>query len=210
MSALLDIDESILEIDVPEMPDLEAPVDLGVECEVKRKPKQARLRRGRREAHESAGLSQWLRAHGITHCHVPNEALRTSRQGWVAKWMGLENGVPDHLIFDIPPAMPTVRGVAIEMKSRRAQSRRMRDEQRDWLIRLEQIGWLTRVTYGCGEAIEWLHSLGYGTITPAWRGQLDRWERQHQSAEERRKERRRELARERRRRKAAKSVQPPD
>ena len=104
-------------------------------------------------------LAKWLDARGIVWNHIPNEGRRGKIQGGRLKAKGFKKGFPDNAIYTIPPACPEARGVAIELKRRKGSS--VPREQRAWLQRLEQQGWLVRLCRGANEAVEWLKELGF-------------------------------------------------
>ena len=105
-------------------------------------------------------VAQWLDMHGILWCHVPNEGLHKPQYRRKMAALGLKPGVPDILIFDLPPEVPEARGVAIELK--RAKGGRVSKAQREWLDALEGRGWVCAVCEGIDEAVGLLERLGYG------------------------------------------------
>ena len=124
------------------------------------------------EADEQRVLAAWLDAMGILWAHPPNSGYRAglNRDAQVAsiagarlKRLGVKAGLPDILIFQVPPAedYASVRGVAIELKRREGGA--VSDEHKAWLKDLRDVGWLTRVCLGAADAIGWLQILGFGT-----------------------------------------------
>lgn len=121
------------------------------------------------EHQEQVMLCQWLDAHRILYCAVPNGGSRHMLEAKKMKRAGVKAGVPDILIFSESETWPTKygiekrnhpRGVAIELK-RRGKSRATL-LQHAWLQSLAKCMWLGRICYGADEAIEWLRELGFG------------------------------------------------
>lgn len=117
------------------------------------------------ENEEQATLAEWLDLHGVLWCHCPNEGQMGGRRGQMhgarLRRLGLKSGVPDVLVFDLPPMGPRpCRGVAIELKRQRGG--RVSDEQREWIDALRERGWVAEVCKGAGAAIALLERLGYG------------------------------------------------
>ncbi len=107
-------------------------------------------------------LANWLRDNNITFIHVPNEGHRTNLQGIMLKLIGLEAGVADFLIFDIPPN-GKFHGIAIEMKANK--NKKCTEAQIKWLQQIEKCGWITKIAYSANEAIRFLIDLfGKGTF----------------------------------------------
>lgn len=123
------------------------------------------------EADETRTLAEWLTWRRIVFAHPPNEGKRKPSTGAGLKRMGMQAGLPDFLVFT-PPRNPLaalegmrekaygVRGVAIELK-RADGGAGPSPAQREWLSKLDAVGWATRVCNGATEAIGWLESLGY-------------------------------------------------
>lgn len=124
----------------------------------------ATIRSGRlipTEEDEQRTLAQWLDLHGITWFHVPNQRGTRKRYEMGILWaLGVKAGVPDVIILDPPPRRPEVRGVAIELKRRIGGQ--LSANQRWWLSRLRELGWIAEAVNGASAAIELLESLGYG------------------------------------------------
>jgi len=116
-------------------------------------------RRSLVEEEEQKALVRLLALAGICHVHVPNENPSRGLAGR-AKGRGAQSGFPDLLILDGPPDTNAV-GVAIEMKRPDGKPSEVRPEQRAWLEKLEERGWVTAVAFGCVDAVEILVSLGY-------------------------------------------------
>lgn len=117
------------------------------------------------EQQEHRTLAEWLDLHRLVWFHPPLGGYRRRVEAAIFHGLGSRAGVPDFLIFSPVPRFPDARGVAIELK-RRGRDREpdggVTEDQQHWLTLLEQAGWLTRVCYGAGQAIDWLAELGYG------------------------------------------------
>jgi hypothetical protein len=111
------------------------------------------------EQHEQIELAMWLSCRDILFCHVPNGEQRSWVTGKRLKTMGVQRGVPDILIFTLPPKHPESCGVAIELKRRGITA--CSPEQARWLAKLNNTGWRVRLCAGAAEAIAWLKELGY-------------------------------------------------
>lgn len=112
------------------------------------------------EAFEQKALARWLTFRKLLWCHVPNGGPRHIFAARNLQAQGVMPGVPDILIFSPPPASPSLRGVAIELK-REGKIGVVSPAQKRWLAALTDAGWATRVARGAAEAIAWLHDLGY-------------------------------------------------
>jgi len=113
------------------------------------------------EQQEAFALAAWLDLRRVFYIHIPNEAKRSPRTGWLLKRAGMKPGAPDYLIFDMP-RMPTgymYKGVAIELK--RTVKSTTSDVQAAFLATLSERGWLTYVCKGAKEAIARLKELGF-------------------------------------------------
>jgi hypothetical protein len=106
-------------------------------------------------------VCQWLTAYGYLFLHVPNGGKRTKAEAAIFKALGVQPGAPDLLLFDPPPKHPHAKGVALELK--RASGGRLRDNQKQWLEKLRERGWIVNACHGSNDAIDWLESLGYGS-----------------------------------------------
>lgn len=116
------------------------------------------------EDREQKWIAQLLGALRLRWCHVPNEAKRSVVGHVEQRRKGLAKGAPDILIFTPPPSDPSARGVAIELKRRRAKGvshRGATDEQLEYLAGLEACGWRVRVCEGLDETRAFLASLGW-------------------------------------------------
>ena len=110
------------------------------------------------EAREQVALAMALDRARLRWCHVPNGGRRDRRTAELMRASGLKPGVPDVLIFDAPPALPSARGVALELKARTGD---LSPEQREWLGALGALGWMTVVAWGAEDATARLRALGY-------------------------------------------------
>lgn len=110
------------------------------------------------EAREQVALARSLDAAKLRWCHVPNGGKRDRRTAELMKASGAKSGVPDVLVFDPPPSLPTARGVALELK---VKGGALETEQREWLTALGAIGWVTIVAWGAADAERQLRALGY-------------------------------------------------
>ncbi len=113
--------------------------------------------RGARQASEyteQCKVAEWLDNRKLLWCHVPNEGLRTKRNGAALKRAGMKSGVPDILVF-----APTSGffGTAIELK--KIGGGRPTTTQKAWLCCLVDCFWTAHVCYGAAEAIALLERL---------------------------------------------------
>lgn len=118
----------------------------------------------RYERDEQRDVAAYLDARGLLYSAIPLGGHKSRRMGANRRSQGAKPGVPDLLIFDVPPARPRARGVAIELK--RANLRGLAagqpsDDQQRWLTALEARGWVTAVCYGAREAVRLLRELGW-------------------------------------------------
>ena len=79
--------------------------------------------------------------------HIPNEIKCNAAQGKQRKDIGVKSGVPD---LCLPVARGQYHGLYIEMKAERG---RVSENQKKWLKRLMEQGYLAKVCYGFDEAI---------------------------------------------------------
>ena len=108
------------------------------------------------EEQEQIKLAEYLDWKGYCWCHVPNGGNRNVVTGAKLKKQGVKPGVPDVLIFDNLGNVD-VSGISIELK--RKKGGQVSKYQKEWLNKLENKGWLTRVCRGADEAIDWLEEL---------------------------------------------------
>ena len=118
------------------------------------------------EEDEQIKLAQYLDMKNYCWCHVPNEGKHKIQYYAKQKRLGVKKGVPDILIFDSPKRairemvgceIKRFKGIAIELK--RKKGGRVSEEQKEWLDKLDNRGWLTRVCKGADESIDWLKEL---------------------------------------------------
>ena len=114
------------------------------------------------ENQEQIALVKLLDAAGLCFFHVPNSSGRggiaAARYGHHLKRMGRKPGVPDVIILNPPPLFKGKVGTTIEMKR---VGGIVSDAQMAWMDDFDRLGWITLVTYGCGDAVEELRELGY-------------------------------------------------
>lgn len=108
-------------------------------------------------------VAQYLDWLGLVWLHVPNEGLRSERQGAMLKKLGMKPGVPDILILTPPPALPDKVGAAIELKPTKEESphARLTPSQVDWSVQLIREGWAYAWCRGSGLALAQLRDWGY-------------------------------------------------
>ena len=118
------------------------------------------------EEQEQIKLAEYLDWKGYCWCHVPNGGNRNVVTGAKLKRQGVKPGIPDILIFDSPKRairemvgceIKRFKGIVIELK--RKKGGQVSKTQKEWLNKLEDRGWLTRVCKGADEAIDWLEEL---------------------------------------------------
>lgn len=112
------------------------------------------------EEQEQRRLALYLDRLGLLWCHVPNGGNRNKITGGKLKAQGTKRGVPDVLIFESPPKHPNALGVAVELK--RQKGGKLSNEQRTWLLRLSERGFVTYVAHGFEDARDFLAGLGWG------------------------------------------------
>jgi hypothetical protein len=133
----------------------------------KRKPRAMAVRdiRVPTEHAEQSMVCDWLNAHGVLHCAIPNGAKLAGGKKAAARQMaklkaeGLQPGIPDLLIIDPLPGDTTKR-VWLEMK--RTRDSDTSPEQEAWHGRLMQAGDVVVIAYGADQAIRALVRLGFG------------------------------------------------
>lgn len=113
------------------------------------------------ELAQQATVVSALRNAGHVFAAIPNGHVRSKRQHLQARQEGVSAGMPDLLIFDPPPNLPSAVGVALEMKRKSGRSRDVRKNQRSWLRDLADRGWVPVVGYGALDALCQLMALGY-------------------------------------------------
>lgn len=79
--------------------------------------------------------------------HVPNEGKRSKAAAGILKSMGLSSGVPD-LILDYPAGV--YHGLRIELKYGKNTPS---DEQKKWLLRLQDSGYFVAIAWSASTAI---------------------------------------------------------
>jgi hypothetical protein len=125
------------------------------------KPRKVAVEQNPLEAMEQETVAQWLDLHKVFYNISISGAFLHPATFNRLKRMGYKRGLPDVIIFDPPPAYNgKFKGVALEMKRRKGGI--VSDEQRTWLEKLANLGWLSYVARGADEAIEILETCGYG------------------------------------------------
>lgn len=123
--------------------------------------------KGKSEEASHMIVADWLDAHGLVWCHPSPNAYRAAlrlnpaaalRAGAKAKRLGVKAGIPDFLIFSVPPGK-SWRGVAVELK--REVGGVVSAEQTRWLSDLARCGWMASAVHGDDGAIKFLRGLGY-------------------------------------------------
>jgi hypothetical protein len=106
-----------------------------------------------------AAVAARLDARGVMFFHPPNGTnVASHKTRGMLKRMGLKAGVPDIIIIDPPPAMPEMRGAALELKRTRGVAT---PAQKDWLTAFEARGWAAAVAKGLEASIAQLQEWGY-------------------------------------------------
>ena len=143
-----------------------ANVKAATERSIRTPKKRVKLPGQRYEDDEQVDLANWLDSHVPPNswCHVPNEMQVVGNNGPGMRCAarlrakGRKRGVPDCLLFYVPPALKRA-GVAVELK--RADGGTVSDDQRDWHASLRALGWYVIVAHGAQEAIQRLQAIGY-------------------------------------------------
>lgn len=134
----------------------ETTVDEQVGRELRNAKRRAK-RRDDEETREQKRLVQWARERGLTLFHPPNQlAARSAKQGAQNKALGVTAGVADLIVLD-PCEDPSIRGVAIEMKS---WSGTQTPEQRAWQKVALRCGWAYFIARSAEEGKAILRGLG--------------------------------------------------
>lgn len=106
-----------------------------------------------------AAVAARLDARGVAWFHPPNGTnVASHKTRGMLKQMGLKAGVPDIIIIDPPPAMPGLRGAALELKRTRGVTSKA---QKEWIAAFDARGWATAVTKGLEASIAQLQDWGY-------------------------------------------------
>lgn len=85
--------------------------------------------------------------------HIPNEGKRTKTTGARLKREGLRKGYPD-ILLDAP--CRDYHGLRIELKRRKGS--KITQEQKDWIIKLNEQGYAAAFCYGWEQAWEFIHA----------------------------------------------------
>jgi hypothetical protein len=81
---------------------------------------------------------------------ICNEGVRTPRQAYQLRAIGLRPGVPDYLL---PIANAQYHSLWIEMKRRDKRRTKKEPRQDAWLAKLRALGHYSTYAYGCEDAI---------------------------------------------------------
>lgn len=104
-------------------------------------------------------VAQRLDARGVCWFHPPNGTnVPSHKTRGMLKQMGLKAGVPDIIIIDPPPAMPELRGAALELKRTRGTASAA---QKEWIAAFDERGWAAAITKGLEASIAKLQEWGY-------------------------------------------------
>jgi uncharacterized protein YecT (DUF1311 family) len=79
-----------------------------------------------------------------------NEGKRSAITGYYMQCIGMRKGFPD---YELPVPNKKYHGLYIEMKRASARGKALRQEQLDWINRLNRIGHYATFAYGADEAI---------------------------------------------------------
>ena len=105
-----------------------------------------------REHQEAVALMQLVRMHEVRwpelvwFTHIPNGGARSKAAAGKLKAEGVRKGAPDYIM---PVRSGQHVGLAIELK---ALGGRVESHQRDWLIHLQNQGWVALACYGAADA----------------------------------------------------------
>lgn len=106
------------------------------------------------EAQECRAFFEWAqtkRLIGEYLIHIPNEGKRSPQYGKSLRGIGLRPGVPDYFL-----AIPNAKyhGLWLEIKRKTEKGKPLRENQKDWLTRLNTMGYYAALVYGCHDAVE--------------------------------------------------------
>ncbi len=82
---------------------------------------------------------------------IVNEGKRSSASGFFLKLIGLRAGLPD---YHLPIPNNTYHGLWLEMKRKNQNKVTKRENQTEWLDKLNKIGHYATFAYGCEDAIK--------------------------------------------------------
>lgn len=119
----------------------------------------AKYNKLRTESPDQRSLAAILDRLGVIWMHCPNEGKRNKINGRLLKLAGMKTGFPDNIIFTPPRKYPQAKGAAIELK--RAVGGDITEEQKEWIFKLRELGWLAVVANGIDEALNALKEWGY-------------------------------------------------
>ena len=119
-------------------------------------------RKNQLEFGEQSLVVRMLKHHNIPFTGILNQHVQSRHQQIVAtQHEGLQPGFPDMLIFRSPPAWPSLKGIALEMKQRHGKPSDVDPQQRVWLDKLAAEGWVAMVGFGADDALYKLQALGF-------------------------------------------------
>lgn len=107
------------------------------------------------ERDEQIAFVAWLRAEGIRHHSIPNNAARSQEQGADLKRQGLVSGVPDLYVF-----LPGIGNLAIELKRANGTLSDVDTLQWEWHEFLPSCpGWFSCVAFGKNAAVSFVQAV---------------------------------------------------
>lgn len=109
------------------------------------------------ESDLQAMCAAWLDTKGLCWAHPTNEQKDPTALG-KAKKHGLKAGLPDILIFTVPPRFPNCRGVAIELK---IKPNKLSAAQIHWQNALIACDWWALVCFDFSEFLQDMKRLGF-------------------------------------------------
>lgn len=101
------------------------------------------------EAEEQEELFAWCLANGIEMVHIPNERKCSAFVAGQLLRQGLRKGFPDNFF---PIASKGFHGLFIELKRAKKALSKKSPEQRDWIKKLNEMGYKAVFCYGAEEA----------------------------------------------------------
>jgi hypothetical protein len=111
------------------------------------------------ETVEQQAVVQWLLYRHLIFFAVPNGSFRNKREAARLQREGVQSGVPDLLILNMPPAQPQLKGTFVEMKRRRGG--KLSQSQVEWRTKVLAQGYMWIQGNGYDHTIQQLEALGY-------------------------------------------------